>query len=285
MLLKIRRIAGSIRVIGPTGYNARRMKGRDGRFRDLLVSVDAPPTKGRSKDECDHSSCSRELREQPSPRRAPVAHSWPAAHFGADYLRRCTYGTTAKVGPATNLVQLYLIVIAGEWALVFYVWRGIRRSGVTLRELIGGNWSDARAFGRNFAIAVLFWFVWEGSARAMHLLLGPSDTANVTAMLPRNSLQIVLWCLVSCTAGFCEEVLYRGYLQHQFAAWTGGAPAAIAIQAVIFGASHGYQGTKQMVIISVLGALYGILANWRRTLVPGMAAHVWSDIYGGWLHP
>ena len=87
-----------------------------------------------------------------------------------------THGTTAKVGPATNLVQLYLIVIAGEWALVFYIWRGFRRSGVTLRELIGGNWSDAREFGRNFVIAVLFWFVGEGSARALHLLLGPSST-------------------------------------------------------------------------------------------------------------
>jgi uncharacterized protein len=196
-----------------------------------------------------------------------------------------THGTTAKAGPAANLVQLYLTVMAGEWMLVFYVWRGIRRRGVALRELIGGNWSDVSAFGRNFAIAVLFWFVWEGSARAMQLLLGPSDTSNVTAMLPRSLVQIVLWCLVSCTAGFCEEVLYRGYLQHQFVAWTGSAPAAIAIQAVIFGASHGYQGTKQMVIISVLGALYGILAHWRRTLVPGMAAHAFSDIYGGWLHP
>jgi len=195
-----------------------------------------------------------------------------------------THGTTAKASPATNLVQLYLTVMAGEWMLVFYVWRGIRRREVTLRELIGGNWSDAGAFGRNFAIAVLFWFVWEGSARAMHLLLGPSDTANVSAMLPRNSVQIVVWCLVSCTAGFCEEVLYRGYLQHQFAAWTGSGPAAIAMQAVIFGASHGYQGTKQMMIITVLGALYGILAHWRRTLVPGMAAHAWSDIYAGWLH-
>jgi membrane protease YdiL (CAAX protease family) len=119
----------------------------------------------------------------------------------------------------------------------------------------------------------------------MHFLLGSSNTANVTAMLPRNSVQIVLWCMVSCTAGFCEEVLYRGYLQHQFAAWTGSAPAAITTQAVIFGASHGYQGTKQMVIISVLGALYGILAHWRRTLAPGMIAHASSDIYGGWLHP
>jgi uncharacterized protein len=178
-----------------------------------------------------------------------------------------THGTTTKASSAVNLVQLYLTVMAGEWALVFYVWRGIPRRGVTLRELIGGNWSDVRAFARMLGTAVLFWFVWEGSARAMHLLLGTSSTPNVTAMLPRSSAQIVLWCMVSCTAGFCEEVLYRGYLQRQFAAWTGSAPAAIAIQAVIFGASHGYQGAKQVVIISVLGALYGILA------------------YGGWLHP
>jgi uncharacterized protein len=91
--------------------------------------------------------------------------------------------------------------------------------------------------------------------------------------------------MVSSTAGFCEEVLYRGYLQRQFAAWTGSAPAAIAIQAIIFGASHGDQRTRLVVIITVLGALYGILAQCRRTLVPGIAAHAWSDIYGGWLRP
>ena len=196
-----------------------------------------------------------------------------------------SHGTATKTGPATNLIQLYLIVMAGEWALVFYVWRGIRRRGLTLRELIGGNWGDVRAVGRLLATATVFWFVWEGSARAMHLLLGPSNTANVTAMLPKSSAQIAVWCMVSCTAGFCEEVVYRGYLQRQMAAWTGSAPAAIAIQAVIFGVSHGYQGMKQVVIISVLGALYGILAHWRRTLVPGIAAHAWSDIYGGWLRP
>lgn len=85
-----------------------------------------------------------------------------------------THGTTAKAGPATDLVQLYLTVMAGEWALVFYVWRGIRRRGLTLRELIGGEWSDVSALGRMLATAVVFWFVWEGTARAMHLLLGRS---------------------------------------------------------------------------------------------------------------
>jgi membrane protease YdiL (CAAX protease family) len=196
-----------------------------------------------------------------------------------------SHGTATTAGPAPNLVRFYLSVMAGEWALVFYVWRGIRRRGLAWRELIGGNWTDGRSWARTAVTAVAFWFVWEGTARAMHLLLGPSNTANVAAMLPHTPVQVALWCMVSCTAGFCEEVAYRGYLQRQFAAWTGSVPAAIALQAVIFGTSHGYQGTKQVVIISVLGALYGILAHWRRTLLPGIAAHAWSDIYGGWLHP
>jgi membrane protease YdiL (CAAX protease family) len=196
-----------------------------------------------------------------------------------------THGTSTQPSPATNRIRLYVTVMAGEWALVFYVWRGIRRKGLTLCELIGGEWRDLRSWARAAVVTVAFWFVWEGAARAMHFLLGPSDTANVAALLPRTALEIAVWCLVSSTAGFCEEVVYRGYLQRQFATWTGSATAAIAIQAAAFGASHGYQGPRQAVIITVLGALYGILAHWRRTLVPGIAAHAWSDIYGGWLRP
>jgi uncharacterized protein len=195
------------------------------------------------------------------------------------------HGTTTKPSPPTNMIRLYLTVMAGEWALVFYVWRGIRARGMTLHRLIGGDWRRMRSWARAAAVAVAFWFVWEGFARAMHILLGPNDTVNVSAMLPRTVPQIVAWCILSFTAGFCEEVVYRGYLQRQFTTWTGSAAAAIAIQAAIFGASHGYQGLKQVMIITVLGALYGILAYWRRTLMPGIAAHAWSDIYGGWLRP
>jgi CAAX protease family protein len=202
-----------------------------------------------------------------------------------------TYGGIHSHGPSSgpaappHLLRLYLGVMLGEWALVFYVWRGIRRRGISLLELIRCDWQGVAALFRGALITAAFWFVWEGSARLLHWLLGSSDLSNVNAMLPHTVLEIAVWCLLSCTAGFCEEVVYRGYLQRQFRAWTGSAAAAIAVQAAMFGISHGYQGLKQVCIISVLGALYGVLAHWRRSLLPGMAAHAWSDIYGGWLRP
>jgi hypothetical protein len=38
---------------------------------------------------------------------------------------------------------------------------------------------------------------------------------------------------------------------------------------------------QNVVVITVLGALYGLLALWRRSTRPGMIAHAWSDFYGG----
>jgi CAAX protease family protein len=49
------------------------------------------------------------------------------------------------------------------------------------------------------------------------------------------------------------------------------------IQGLIFGVSHGYQGPTYMVIISVYGCLFGLLALWRRSLRPGMLAHFFQD--------
>jgi membrane protease YdiL (CAAX protease family) len=68
------------------------------------------------------------------------------------------------------------------------------------------------------------------SGRGMHWLLGPSDTRNVASMLPRTVLEIFIWILVSVSAGICEEFVYRGYLQRQFAAMTRSVSAALVLQ-------------------------------------------------------
>jgi membrane protease YdiL (CAAX protease family) len=83
---------------------------------------------------------------------------------------------------------------------------------------------------------------------------------------------------MSITSGFCEELVFRGYFQKQSLGLTRSAAFGVLAQAVLFGICHWYQGVKQVILISLLGALFGILAQWRKSLRPGMIAHTWSDV-------
>jgi uncharacterized protein len=94
---------------------------------------------------------------------------------------------------------------------------------------------------------------------------------------------VTVHLLLVITAGLCEEVIFRGYLQRQFTALTQATIGGIVIQGIVFGASHGYQGWKYMLIITVFGIMFGLLAHWRRSLRPGIISHVLQDGVGGLL--
>ena len=51
----------------------------------------------------------------------------------------------------------------------------------------------------------------------------------------------------------------------------------ILLQAIVFALSHGYQGWKYVLLITVLAAMLGLLAHWRKSLRPGMIAHALQD--------
>ena len=93
----------------------------------------------------------------------------------------------------------------------------------------------------------------------------------------------MVWIATCITAGVCEEMVFRGYLQRQLHALSGNLAAAVVAQGIIFGLFHAYQGWKQVTVICVLGILYGALAAWRRNLRVNIVAHAWSDIWEGWL--
>ena len=99
---------------------------------------------------------------------------------------------------------------------------------------------------------------------------------------PTSPLAITLWLLLSASAGFCEEAIYRGYLQKAIGALTGSATFALLAQAFLFGIGHIYQGYKPVVVITVLGLEYGLLAYWQRTLRSAMLSHAWSDMVAGY---
>jgi hypothetical protein len=176
-------------------------------------------------------------------------------------------------------VVLYLAVIGSEWAMFLYIRLGELIPGAArLRDLVGGRWSNLKDVLRDIAIAVAFWIVFTAVAVFMNFALGPSHVESLWFLNPRVVVEIILWVLMSITAGFCEELVYRGCLQKQFLAWTGSAVLAVLAQGILFGIGHWYQGIKMVIVITVLGILFGILARSRDSLRPGMIAHAWGDI-------
>ena len=99
--------------------------------------------------------------------------------------------------------------------------------GGTLATLTGGRWTSFKSLCLDVAIALPFWVSWEAVAYGMQRLLGPDDAKSVSDLLPKSLFEILLWILVSITAGFCEEIQCRGYLQRQFQALTGSVVAAV----------------------------------------------------------
>ena len=173
----------------------------------------------------------------------------------------------------------YLSVIVAEWALSFYVWLGGLIPGATrLRDLVGGRWSSWKDVLRDIGIGAAFWVVFAAAGIFMNFLLGPSHVETLGFVNPRGVVEVTLWAMMSMTSGFCEELVFRGYLQRQFLALTGSGALAVLAQAILFGVAHAYQGSKQVITITLLGLLYGILAQWRKSLRPGIISHAWSDI-------
>ncbi len=196
-------------------------------------------------------------------------------------LRKATSGSPT---PAVSLSPSRLAIDMGiEWLLLIYVWAGVRRKGGRMQDLTGGRWASWPQAARDVAIFVPFWILWTATAKAVWWLIGQpvSHGANL-AFPPHGALTIAAWLATSATAGFCEEVIYRGYLQKQFYAFSGNVGFALLAQALFFGVSHIYQGARSVVVVSVLGLLYGALAQWQRNLRSAMLSHAWSDMFEGY---
>ncbi len=186
---------------------------------------------------------------------------------------------------------LYVETMVMEWLMIGFIVWGLRLARrTTLRELVGGRWNKPEDFLLDVAVAAGFWLVAALVLAAMAYALGMVNEAAVKdiqqrigSMVPDGPLELAVWIALSTTAGFCEEVIFRGYFQQQFAALLNFAWGGIIVQGLIFGGSHAYEGWQQMVRIGVFGILFGMLAHWRRSLRPGMMAHAAQDIIAGGL--
>jgi membrane protease YdiL (CAAX protease family) len=182
--------------------------------------------------------------------------------------------------PIASRIPMYCAVIAVELALVWFVAIGVHAKGYKLLDLLGRRWRalfDALidiivAIGTTALLRV-------GSPLLFHLLgRWPSTTGF---LLPKSASESFVWIAVSLCAGICEELVYRGYLQRQLWSLTSSLPAALILQSVIFGCGHIYQGWKPAIVTAIYGLVFGLVAAWRRSIIPGALAHAIVDVIGG----
>lgn len=184
----------------------------------------------------------------------------------------------------------YTFTIVLEFFLLFLTWVGLRLNKKRLRDVIGGRWDTPEAVLIDVAIAAGFWIVAFGVLAAMGYALGlgkqsqlPEAKKLIEALAPHSIGGLGIFVLLSCVAGFVEEILFRGYLQKQISLLSGNVYVGLLVSALVFGAGHGYQGTRRMIVIAVYGILFGLLVQWRKSLRPGMIAHAWHDAFEGTL--
>jgi membrane protease YdiL (CAAX protease family) len=207
-------------------------------------------------------------------------------------------------------MHTYALTAGLEVVLIGWVAFGVRLRGVPLRSLFGKASIRFRSIAIDAGIALLFWMgslmalatlalMWisieaaithkpipietgqSGKTSAPRL---PDDQAAraVVQLAPSNGKEIVSWLLLCVLVGIAEELVFRGYLQQQFIAWSRGAAAGgVVFSALMFGAAHGYEGARAMFLLAVFGALFSLLALFRRNLRAGIFAHSWHDAIAG----
>jgi membrane protease YdiL (CAAX protease family) len=188
---------------------------------------------------------------------------------------------SAKRSMSSHHLANYAVTIAWEWILAAIVLWGTRVGKTPLRELLGQRRKGIKELAVDIVVALLFWFsslvVLASIAVLLRLFHLENAQKQISQLAPSSLAEAALWITLSISAGICEEFVFRGYLQRQFARASGKLWIGVVVSAVLFGSAHGYEGIAGMLLITAYGALFSMLAIHRGSLRAGMIAHAWHD--------
>ena len=180
----------------------------------------------------------------------------------------------------SNWPITYAANFLSHWIVFGLTYVGLFLNQVRFGDLIGAPSPTRANWPKHVGDALLFWFSLIALTVFFVVLFGDFRGEDYFA-LPKTPLQLVAFIPLAVTAGFCEEVVFRGYLLKQFERLTSSTSTAIIGQAIVFSLVHGYHQTVVGFVHKFcFGLVFGALATWRKSLVPGIMAHVLLDLSG-----
>ena len=198
--------------------------------------------------------------------------SWPAflrfAALDAAKARRAWWSrTAAMLWGCTALV------------LALWEWQGVPLSTLGLAAPQG--W---RLWLALFVVVAIVWVQVAGALRSARMAADKSklraQLGSTGLVMPHAASELPAWVGISVTAGFCEELLFRGCviaLLQPVAGWW----IAAAVSLAVFAAAHAYQGATGVVRSAAMGALLTAFVFVSQSLWPAIVLHAALDVMGG----
>lgn len=200
----------------------------------------------------------------------------------ACHVRRVIAARNAALLAALSALTLLLPVGGWGWpsaaliVLLVALRRGLRGEGGPAPWLRAGTLGFAEVVWAG-AVAVV-----SGAALVGWSFLARPDLTDLTRNLRGMPLAVLLgggvvWAALNA---FGEESIFRGALTEGLGA-AFGPGAALAIQAVAFGAAHWHgvpRGVAGVLLATVYGLMLGLLRAKTRGLLAPMLAHVFADL-------
>lgn len=247
-------------------------------------------------------------RNRPAVIAAPIAPVWHTILLIAGILAISIGGREQLVAlhREQNRLVTYASTVLVQLVMLGWVALGLKLRRVPLRSLYGDVARGLRGLGIDLGFAFVFWIaslmslgtlgiLWTGVEYAIQHWHAPTakqpiePTAaekqtlrTLEGVAPSTAPEFAAWIALCMIAGLVEETVFRGYLQQQFTALAHKRIAVgVAVSALVFGAAHGYQGVRNMVLLAVFGVFFSLLAIFRRSLRAGIFAHAWHDMIAG----
>jgi membrane protease YdiL (CAAX protease family) len=85
--------------------------------------------------------------------------------------------------------------------------------------------------------------------------------------------EAAMFAVVAIVAGGIREEIQRAFILHRFEQYLGGKWIGLAVFSLVFGLGHALQGWDAAITTAVLGAVWGLIYLWRRSIVAPVVSH------------
>jgi membrane protease YdiL (CAAX protease family) len=172
---------------------------------------------------------------------------------------------------------MYIFTIVFQWVIFLLIYFTVVREKTFLSG-IGLVKIRSLDIAWGIALLVMLFLVATGFSYLL-TQIGIPPKGELSFLLPEETIGKFLWVIMSFTAGFCEEVIFRGYLMTRlrllgkFKSWI----IPIIVSSLAFGFPHLYQGIHGFLIITILGVLFALIYIRTRSIWPCIIAHFFLD--------